>query len=536
MNDITGDIKNYIENISEEDIGKYVIQDNELRYKESEVTNQEEKWLEALGISAAVTLYTIIFLGKDGTEYKKQVADKIVFPNVNPVSNNEYFAGWYSDATYATRVEEGTPIESDVTLYSKWDKVITVEYKVDGIKYATIRGETLKFPTNNPTKANVNFAGWYYEDGTMAEEGTTLDASYVLVAKWNSYITNKLNGTVIFGDFYYSGYGDGQWHYVTNSSELSSFKPSDAQYTPDSYPAIVKYGNTDFSIPKGEVLYTYKGSTEIEKTEITYFKTVGGTEMSTFIEGNSNGQIINTNGTSSLYTYLVKVKVTFKDGSTDTDEFKLFQHITCLVEGTKITLADRTTKNIEDITYEDDLLVWDFDRGTFATAKPLWIKKAQSHNEYNYIKFDDGTVLKTVIDHRIFNMESQKFTYTMNEEDTPLGTTTFKDDGTTAKIVERKVVKEDINFYNIITDYHMNIFAEGILTSLRLNNLYEIKDMKFIKDNRTLRTRQDYATIPDKYFYGLRLAEQSTQINKKNDAKHTNTLTEYVENIMQLEK
>lgn len=110
------------------------------------------------------------------------------------------------------------------------------------------------------------------------------------------------------------------------------------------------------------------------------------------------------------------------------------------------------------------------------------------------------------------------------------------EDGSTAKLIERKVVKETVNYYNIITDYHMNLFANGILTSLRLNNLYKIENMKFVKDNRELASREEFSSIPDKYFYGLRLAEQPKEINRGNDVKHTNTLTEYVERITKIEK
>ena len=124
----------------------------------------------------------------------------------------------------------------------------------------------------------------------------------------------------------------------------------------------------------------------------------------------------------------------------------------------------------------------------------------------------------------------------MNEQDTPLGTRVFLEDGTTTRITEREVIHEKIEYYNIITDYHMNLFANGILTSLRLNNLYEIKDMKFIKDDRELVKREEYKNIPDKYFNGLRLAEQPKEINKGNDVKHTNTLEEYVQRIINIEK
>ena len=199
-------------------------------------------------------------------------------------------------------------------------------------------------------------------------------------------------------------------------------------------------------------------------------------------------------------------------------------------------LADRTEKAVEDIEYSDELLVWDFDNGCFSSAKPLWIKKVQVSKEYNLVKFDNGVELKTVADHRIFNVDSQKFTYTMNEEDTPIGTTTFMSDGTTSKLIERKVVKEEVNYYNIITDYHMNLFANGILTSLRLNNLYKIENMKFIKDDRKLVSKDEFKGIPDKYFYGLRLSEQPKEINRGNDVKHANSLKEYVERLLILEK
>jgi hypothetical protein len=36
--------------------------------------------------------------------------------------------------------------------------------------------------------------------------------------------------------------------------------------------------------------------------------------------------------------------------------------------------------------------------------------------------------------------------------------------------------------------------------------------MKFVKDDRTLRTRAEFENIPDRFFHGLRLAEQTADI------------------------
>ena len=285
------------------------------------------------------------------------------------------------------------------------------------------------------------------------------------------------------------------------------------------------------------MIYQYEGSNPITKAEVTQ---VSPNEITVLTDDYSridnNGKVTFGNAITGTSYVTIKVNITFEDGTTDTDSFRLYNRYACFVEGTEITLADMSKKKVENITYDDELLVWDFDNGCFAKARPLFIMKGQVTDEYNLIKFDDGTELKTVVDHRIFNMEKQEFTYTMDEENTPIGTSVFKEDGSVAKIVERSVVKEKVNYYNVITDYHMNLFANGLLTSLRLNNLYKIEDMKFVKDDRELTPREEFEGIPDKYFYGLRLAEQPKEINRGNDVRHTKTLQEYVERLLPLEK
>jgi hypothetical protein len=63
----------------------------------------------------------------------------------------------------------------------------------------------------------------------------------------------------------------------------------------------------------------------------------------------------------------------------------------------------------------------------------------------------------------------------------------------------------------------MNCFANGILTSCRYNNIYPIKDMKFIKDNRLNKKPRwkvygdkfkPYPELTVQYLEGLRLYEQ----------------------------
>ena len=157
----------------------------------------------------------------------------------------------------------------------------------------------------------------------------------------------------------------------------------------------------------------------------------------------------------------------------------------CLIEGTQITLADGTTKAIEDITYDDELLVWNFYEGRFDKAKSSWIKVAEVAPRYNLVKFSNGSEVGFVGAggekgyHRIFNKEAGAFTHT-GCADTPNGTTTFAQDGTFPTVVSQEVVEKEVKFYNVITDKHYNLFANGILTSCRLSNKYRIENMRYV--------------------------------------------------------
>lgn len=189
----------------------------------------------------------------------------------------------------------------------------------------------------------------------------------------------------------------------------------------------------------------------------------------------------------------------------------------CILKGTKVILADNSEKNIEDITYNDELLVWDFDNGCLASAKPIWIKKTETTDYWFLNKYRSGKVLKTTgksetgWGHRTFDLNKNKFIYTTES----VSDSIFTLDGIdTHMSCER--MEEPCEFYNIITERHFNLFANRILTSCSLNNLYPIKDMKYVKDNRALRNIFDYDNIPQEWFNGLRLAENNTSMDELN--------------------
>lgn len=157
----------------------------------------------------------------------------------------------------------------------------------------------------------------------------------------------------------------------------------------------------------------------------------------------------------------------------------------CLIAGTLITLSNGATKKVEDITYDDELLVWDFFNGCFASAKPRWVKVKQTSPVYNKLTFSNGTTLGLVGEggtqgyHRIYNKQAGLFTHTGVPE-TPIGTITFAEDETEPVLIKQELINEDVDYYNIITDKYFNLFANGILTSCKCSNMYRIENMKYV--------------------------------------------------------
>lgn len=200
----------------------------------------------------------------------------------------------------------------------------------------------------------------------------------------------------------------------------------------------------------------------------------------------------------------------------------------CFVEGTLITLANGSTKPVEDIDYTDDILVWDFDNGVQSSAKPCWIAKPNIAPCYWEITLSDGTILKLVgangKSHRLFNSRG-KFVYPQDFEN---GEQTVKQDGGTPYIVKCEKIDKEVKYYNFATDRALNNYANGVLCGCRFSNVYPIENMKYVKDDRTLAAREEYKEIPDKLFYGLRLAEQQNLNDSPDNVNYYHTMKEHV--------
>lgn len=202
------------------------------------------------------------------------------------------------------------------------------------------------------------------------------------------------------------------------------------------------------------------------------------------------------------------------------DTFNPYLHYSCFIKGTKVSLINGDKINIEDVDYDTELLVWNFDEGKYDSAKPLWIKKTETTTWYYKLKFSNGLELKVTGTypeaHSLFSVEDGKFIHANKL----VGKKVYTLDGI-ATLESCEEVHENVEFYNIITNYHMNLFANSVLTSTSLNNLYPIKNMVFVKEDRE--PTFDYSMVDRKWVNGLRLSEQPKDV------------TDYCNNLIKLQ-
>ena len=167
----------------------------------------------------------------------------------------------------------------------------------------------------------------------------------------------------------------------------------------------------------------------------------------------------------------------------------------CIAEGTLITLADGTQKPVEEITANDLVLVFNHETGKLdKSTMPLMVhngKEAEPTRVMTLV-FDDGTELRIVEDHGLFDIDAREYVYiNAYNYSEYIGRSFYKEsyaDGSfiseSVKLSDVYFTEETIRYYAPISQYHLNYFADGMLsmTSLMegLFNIFELDDnMKY---------------------------------------------------------
>lgn len=146
---------------------------------------------------------------------------------------------------------------------------------------------------------------------------------------------------------------------------------------------------------------------------------------------------------------------------------------TCVAKGTNITLADGTSKHVEDITADDLLLVWDMETGTYKASKTLYVEKQSSQVcAVIHTYFSDGTDVQVVGEHGFFDLDLGKYVFiSTNTTEDYIGHKFVKRgsiDNNTWQVVTLNDVSIEIKeteVYSPVTVKQICCFTEDILST-----------------------------------------------------------------------
>ncbi len=145
----------------------------------------------------------------------------------------------------------------------------------------------------------------------------------------------------------------------------------------------------------------------------------------------------------------------------------------CIAEGSLITLADGTQKPVEQLTGEEQLLVWNLFTGTFDVAPILFID-SDPMQEYEIINlhFADGTTVKVISEHAFWDCDLNKYVYLRADAAKYIGhrfnkqTTDIngKTDWTKVQLVGVELTSEVTTAWSPVTYGHLCYYVNGMLS------------------------------------------------------------------------
>ncbi len=144
----------------------------------------------------------------------------------------------------------------------------------------------------------------------------------------------------------------------------------------------------------------------------------------------------------------------------------------CLAKGTKITMADGSVKNIEEIREGDEVLSYTTSNTTGKSAVKAVAEK--SHTDFVTYRFKSGRSLTCTLDHPLFSPKfgwvscdpekSKLYKGFSNVGTIKIGTYILQSDGSDDQVIAIEKGKEKQPFYTIteLSDKHIGFFANGV--------------------------------------------------------------------------
>ena len=189
----------------------------------------------------------------------------------------------------------------------------------------------------------------------------------------------------------------------------------------------------------------------------------------------------------------------------------------CISAGTFVTLSDGSQKAVEDLTGNEELLVWNMFTGEFDSAPILFIDSdPESYYEVINLYFSDGTTVKVISEHAFWDVNLNEYVFLRNDAAQYIGhwfnKQTVDENGnmvyTEVQLTSVVVQQEYTSAWSPVTYGHLCYYVNGMLSmpgaTTGLINIFEV-------DPDTMTIDQE-AYLEDVEEYGLFTYEEFNAI------------------------
>lgn len=318
---------------------------------------------------------------------------------------------------------------------------------------------------------------------TFKQDGTQVGNPYTMSASSSTHTFTGMNE----GIYFFVVYGEDSSHNKASSAQIEAAKTSTAtsgvacrcsdvnakwnfsvQYVTDGHVTYTGGNSAQRGTAYSTTLTTNDTTNYNNPTRDTISVTMGGVAYTSYTLSN------NTLTIQPPITGDIVINVTAPENSGGTG--------TCFAEGTKILLANGKYKNIEDIKYTDLLKVYDHVNGGTANVYPVWLEKEGLAAGYRELTFSDGTTLKIIHKHAIYDVDKKRYISVSNDEECKVGIRIYKWKNDKLEIVTITKIEDKVKItkrYNIVSTNYYNVIADDVLTTeitTSVSNLYGFKD------------------------------------------------------------
>ena len=225
--------------------------------------------------------------------------------------------------------------------------------------------------------------------------------------------------------------------------------------------------------------------------------------------------------TADTYTLTLNCRMT-RDGTTYTNSktytFEKEESASlCVAEGSMITLADGSQKAVEDLTGDEELLVWNMFTGEFDSAPIVFIDSdPESYYEVINLYFSDGTTVKVISEHAFWDVNLNEYVFLRSDAAQYIGhwfnKQTIDENGnmvyTQVQLTNVVVQQEYTSAWSPVTYGHLCYYVNGMLSmpgaTTGFINIFEVDpDTMTIDQEAYLEDVEEYGLFTYEEFNAL---------------------------------